>query len=89
MSNLSRENGYETYSVGKVFHPGKSSNFDDDAKYSWSLRPFHPSTQVYKDAAVCSGKDGHLHKNLLCPVDVRRQPEGTLPDIQSTAEAIR
>ena len=41
-----KENGYETYSVGKVFHPGISSNFSDDSPYSWTLHPFHPSTQV-------------------------------------------
>ena len=43
-----KENGYETYSIGKVFHPGISSNFSDDSPYSWTLRAFHPSTQVAK-----------------------------------------
>lgn len=38
---------------------------------------------------VCKGKDGELHANLICPVDVSEMPEGTLPDIQSTEEAIR
>lgn len=38
---------------------------------------------------VCKGKDGNLHANLICPVDVTEMPEGTLPDIQSTQEAIR
>ncbi|KAK2083888.1 hypothetical protein P7K49_039124 [Saguinus oedipus] len=33
--------------------------------------------------------DGELHANLLCPVDVVDVPEGTLPDKQSTEEAIR
>ena len=29
-----------------------------------------------------------MHKNIVCPVDVSQQPEGTLPDIQSTKFAI-
>ncbi|PIN98156.1 hypothetical protein AB205_0023390 [Aquarana catesbeiana] len=38
---------------------------------------------------TCKGKDGELHANLVCPVDLSDVPEGTLPDIQSTEEAIR
>lgn len=38
---------------------------------------------------TCRGQDGKLHANLLCPVDVADVPEGTLPDKQSTEEAIR
>ena len=38
---------------------------------------------------TCKGQDGKLHANLLCPVDVADVPEGTLPDKQSTEEAIR
>ncbi|KAK9393598.1 hypothetical protein NXF25_016050 [Crotalus adamanteus] len=38
---------------------------------------------------VCKGKDGKLHANLICPVDVAKMPEATLPDIQSTGEAVR
>uniref|UniRef100_G1RST8 Iduronate 2-sulfatase n=1 Tax=Nomascus leucogenys TaxID=61853 RepID=G1RST8_NOMLE len=63
-----KENGYVTMSVGKVFHPGISSNHTDDSPY----RP-----------------DGELHANLLCPVDVLDVPEGTLPDKQSTEQAIQ
>lgn len=37
---------------------------------------------------TCRGKDGKLHANLVCPVNVTEMPEGTLPDIQSTEEAI-
>lgn len=37
---------------------------------------------------VCPGVDGKLHTNIVCPVDVSQQPEGTLPDIQSTKFAI-
>ncbi|XP_048370843.1 iduronate 2-sulfatase [Sphaerodactylus townsendi] len=84
-----KENGYITMSVGKVFHPGVSSNHSDDYPYSWSVPPFHPSSEKYENTKVCRGKDGQLHANLLCPVDVAEMPEGTLPDIQSTEEAIR
>lgn len=38
---------------------------------------------------VCPNPDGHLSANLLCAVDVSTQPEGTLPDIQTTEEATR
>ncbi|XP_054852737.1 iduronate 2-sulfatase isoform X1 [Eublepharis macularius] len=84
-----KENGYISMSVGKVFHPGVSSNHNDDYPYSWSVPPFHPSSEKYENTKVCKGKDGQLHANLICPVDVSEMPEGTLPDIQSTKEAIR
>jgi hypothetical protein len=61
-----RKYGYETVSFGKVFHPGKSSNFSDDQPYSWTRKPFHPSTQIYKDVKVKNfalRKD--IFKNLL------------------------
>ena len=38
---------------------------------------------------VCPGPDGKLFMNLLCPVNVSSQPEGTLPDIQSAEQAIK
>ncbi|XP_072913896.1 iduronate 2-sulfatase [Hemitrygon akajei] len=82
-------NGFLTMSVGKVFHPGIVSNHTDDYPYSWSFPPFHPSTQKYKNAKVCRGPDGKRYANLVCPVDVEEMPERTLPDIQSTDEAIR
>lgn len=84
-----KENGYVTMSVGKVFHPGISSNHSDDSPYSWSLPPYHPSSEKYENTKTCRGPDGGLHANLLCPVDVADVPEGTLPDKQSTEEAIR
>ncbi|XP_063793464.1 iduronate 2-sulfatase isoform X2 [Pseudophryne corroboree] len=84
-----KEHGYVTMSVGKVFHPGISSNHSDDYPYSWSVRPFHPSSEKYENTKTCKGKDGQLHANLVCPVDVSEVPEGTLPDIQSTEEAVR
>uniref|UniRef100_A0A8C3SZE6 Iduronate 2-sulfatase n=2 Tax=Chelydra serpentina TaxID=8475 RepID=A0A8C3SZE6_CHESE len=84
-----KENGYTTMSVGKVFHPGISSNHSDDYPYSWSMPPFHPSAEKYENSKTCKGKDGELHANLVCPVDVAEVPLGTLPDIQSTEEARR
>lgn len=38
---------------------------------------------------MCKGDDGRLHANLLCAVNVTEQPGGTLPDLESTEEAIR
>ncbi|XP_007507328.1 iduronate 2-sulfatase [Monodelphis domestica] len=84
-----KENGYVTLSVGKVFHPGISSNHSDDFPYSWSVPPFHPSSEQYENSKTCKGQDEELHANLICPVDVADMPEGTLPDKQSTEEAIR
>ncbi|XP_047619934.1 iduronate 2-sulfatase isoform X3 [Phacochoerus africanus] len=84
-----KQNGYVTVSVGKVFHPGISSNHSDDSPYSWSLPPYHPSSEKYENTKTCKGPDGELHANLLCPVDVAEVPEGTLPDKQSTERAIQ
>ncbi|KAM8952895.1 iduronate 2-sulfatase [Pelodytes ibericus] len=84
-----KDHGYETMSVGKVFHPGIASNHSDDYPYSWSVRPFHPSSEKYENTKTCKGEDGKLHENLVCPVDVSEVPEGTLPDIESTAQAIK
>ncbi|XP_072286387.1 iduronate 2-sulfatase [Pyxicephalus adspersus] len=84
-----KEHGYVTMSVGKIFHPGISSNHSDDYPYSWSVKPYHPSSEKYENTKTCKGKDGELHANLVCPVDLSEVPEGTLPDIQSTEEAIR
>lgn len=40
--------------------------------------------------AVCMSRiDTAYQRNLICPVRVRRQPEQTLPDIQSVSEAKR
>ncbi len=82
-----KENGYETISMGKVFHSGHSSNGSLDFPYSWTSKPFIPSTNKYKNKSVCPGEDGELHHNLLCPVDVEKQPEGTLPDLQVAEKA--
>ena len=38
---------------------------------------------------VCPGPDGHVHMNVVCPVDINKMPEQTLPDIQSTDHAIK
>ncbi|CAG2057986.1 unnamed protein product, partial [Timema podura] len=84
-----KQHGYHTMSVGKVFHPGVSSNWSDDQPYSWSQYPYHPSTQKYKESAVCSNSDGTLGKNIVCPVDVHFQPGKTLPDLQSLHAAMK
>eukprot|EP00095_Tigriopus_kingsejongensis_P005386 snap_masked-scaffold770_size100439-processed-gene-0.1 protein:Tk05386 transcript:snap_masked-scaffold770_size100439-processed-gene-0.1-mRNA-1 annotation:"iduronate 2-sulfatase" len=85
-----KENGYHTASFGKVFHAGIVSNFTDDMPYSWSQRPFHAPTQVFKDAHVCpSDRDFKRHRFLLCPVDVQGQPGNTLPDIEIKTEAVK
>ncbi|KAF2364067.1 Sulfatase N-terminal [Trinorchestia longiramus] len=81
-----KEHGYYTASAGKIFHPGRCSNYSDDSPYSWSAVPYHPSTQQYKNNRVCG-----LHKNMtniVCPVELEDQPEGTLPDLQTTHYAI-
>ncbi|XP_014737027.1 PREDICTED: iduronate 2-sulfatase isoform X2 [Sturnus vulgaris] len=88
MPQYFKENGYVTLSVGKVFHPGVSSNYSDDYPYSWSIPPFHPSAEKHENDKTCRGEDGKLYVNLVCPVDVTEMPGGTLPDIQSTEEAI-
>jgi iduronate 2-sulfatase len=83
-----KNNGYHTYSIGKVFHPGESSNFTDDYPDSWSERPFHPPSDEFINTAVCRNEmDEKPKKNLICPVDVRTQPGGTLPDIESMLHA--
>ncbi|KAK2890701.1 hypothetical protein Q8A67_013344 [Cirrhinus molitorella] len=84
-----KSNGYTTLSVGKVFHPGIASNHSDDYPYSWSVPPYHPPSFKYEKRKVCKDKDGTLHSNLLCAVDVSEMPLGTLPDMENAAEAIR
>ncbi|XP_058975521.1 iduronate 2-sulfatase [Musca domestica] len=81
--------GYYTYSIGKIFHPGVSSNNSDDYPLSWSTSPFHPKSERYMNSPVCPDKLGMLKRNLICPVDLKTQPYKTLPDIESTNEAIR
>lgn len=83
-----KEHGYFTHSIGKVFHPGASSNYTDDARYSWSSIPYHPSTEQYKEAKVCLNDNGIRARNLMCPVRIIEQPQATLPDLQSLDAAI-
>ncbi|XP_014224045.1 iduronate 2-sulfatase [Trichogramma pretiosum] len=84
-----KQQGYRTASLGKVFHPGASSNWNDDSPYSWTERPFHPVTDEYKDAPVCpdeqssAGATTVLASNLLCPVRVSAMPNSTLPDLET------
>ncbi|XP_031631484.1 iduronate 2-sulfatase isoform X2 [Contarinia nasturtii] len=83
-----KEHGYKTYSIGKVFHPGASSNFNDDFPFSWSNKTYHPSTEKWMNDAVCYDKiSQQLQRNLICPVDVNRMPLHSLPDIQSIGTA--
>lgn len=83
-----KQNGYLTKSIGKVFHPGVSSNFTDDYPLSWTDEPYHPSTAEYMNEPTCIDMaTGNMTNDLLCPVVLPLQPEGTLPDIQSTEEA--
>ncbi|XP_015434051.1 PREDICTED: iduronate 2-sulfatase [Dufourea novaeangliae] len=83
-----KNNGYITKSIGKVFHPGISSNNSDDSPYSWTEVPFHPYTERYKDAPVCQTNLRTLPaQNLVCPVKVSSMPNKTLPDIEILKEA--
>ncbi|XP_037636548.1 iduronate 2-sulfatase [Sebastes umbrosus] len=84
-----KSQGYSTMSVGKVFHPGIASNHSDDYPYSWSIPAYHPASFKYEKEKMCKGEDGKLHANLLCAVNVTQQPGGTLPDLESTDEAVR
>uniref|UniRef100_UPI003AAD873F iduronate 2-sulfatase n=1 Tax=Centroberyx gerrardi TaxID=166262 RepID=UPI003AAD873F len=84
-----KSRGYDTMSVGKIFHPGIASNHTDDFPYSWSIPPYHPPSFIYEKEKMCKGDDGKLHANLLCAVNVTEQPGRTLPDLESTEEAVR
>ncbi|KAH8252178.1 hypothetical protein KR026_010524 [Drosophila bipectinata] len=84
-----KEHGYYTYSCGKVFHPGLSSNNTDDYPLSWSAPAFRPRTEQFMNSPVCPDREGVLRKNLICPVELQTQPFKTLPDIESVAEALR
>eukprot|EP00064_Thunnus_orientalis_P022726 superscaffoldBa00007929_g22942 len=83
-----KSRGYFTMSVGKVFHPGIASNHTDDYPYSWSIPAYHPASFRFEKQKMCKGEDGKLHANLLCAVNVTEQPGGTLPDMESTDEAV-
>lgn len=82
-----KENGYYTKSIGKVFHPGITSNFTDDYPLSWSEKAFHPTSETFENKKVCTGKNGNWARNLICPVNVFEQPGGILPDQESLIEA--
>ncbi|KAL6423022.1 hypothetical protein ACFW04_010480 [Cataglyphis niger] len=83
-----KNNGYTTMSIGKVFHPGISSNGSDDNPYSWTEKPFHPYTDRYKNAPVCkTSPQSEAATNIVCPVRVSAMPNKTLPDIETLREA--
>uniref|UniRef100_A0AAY4DAG2 Iduronate 2-sulfatase n=1 Tax=Denticeps clupeoides TaxID=299321 RepID=A0AAY4DAG2_9TELE len=89
LPQLLKRSGYISRSVGKVFHPGLVSNHSDDFPLSWSAPPYHPPSLKFERMKVCKGKDGRLHSNLLCAVNVSETPLGTLPDMENTDEAVR
>ena len=81
---------YITHSVGKVFHPGISSNHHDDYPYSWTLYPFHPISEKFKNSKVCPVRNSKkLYRNIVCPVNIQKQPRRTLPDIEILNESVR
>ncbi|XP_046431983.1 iduronate 2-sulfatase isoform X1 [Neodiprion fabricii] len=83
-----KSHGYTTMSIGKVFHPGSSSNGSDDFPYSWSEKPFHPYTDRYKDARLCQTTSNSTPAcNIVCPVYVPHMPNQTLPDIETLRAA--
>uniref|UniRef100_A0A336M9N0 CSON014130 protein n=1 Tax=Culicoides sonorensis TaxID=179676 RepID=A0A336M9N0_CULSO len=85
-----KENGYFTYSIGKVFHPGASSNFTDDFPASWSLPTFHGKAEEFINSPICIDPlTAKLTNNLLCPIDLNLIPYQTLPDIESTNHGIK
>ncbi|XP_036148458.1 iduronate 2-sulfatase isoform X2 [Monomorium pharaonis] len=85
-----KNNGYTTMSIGKVFHPGISSNGSDDSPYSWTDKPFHPYTDQYKNAPVCrTTPQSETATNLVCPVRLSVMPNKTLPDLETLREARR
>lgn len=88
MPQYLKQNDYYTYSIGKIFHPGVSSNYSDDYPLSWSEPTFHPITEKYINAPVCpDSQTGKLYENLICPITLDNQPEMILPDIESMLKA--
>lgn len=79
---------YYTHSIGKIFHPGISSNFNDDYPLSWSRKSYHPTSEKFMNKPTCP-QSGKLKRNIFCPVRVQYQPMKTLPDIQSIHAACR
>uniref|UniRef100_A0A8I3PHW6 Iduronate 2-sulfatase n=2 Tax=Canis lupus familiaris TaxID=9615 RepID=A0A8I3PHW6_CANLF len=83
-----KENGYVTMSVGKVFHPEYLPIIVMILHIAGLFHLIIPPLKSMRTPR-CRGPDGELHANLLCPVDIADVPEGTLPDKQSTEQAIR
>lgn len=46
-------------------------------------------TVMFVHIQVCPGPGGNKYTSIVCPVNVTQQPEGSLPDIQSTEYAIQ
>ncbi|KAK6298695.1 hypothetical protein J4Q44_G00302050 [Coregonus suidteri] len=77
------------YDFNFYWSAGIASNHSDDYPYSWSVLPYHPPSFKYGNRKVCKGIDGQLHVNLLCLMNVSETPLETLPDMESTEEAVR
>ncbi|CAB1336984.1 unnamed protein product, partial [Coregonus sp. 'balchen'] len=58
-------------------------------KVSGCLDCCHVSLVYRCSGHVCKGIDGQLHVNLLCSMNVSETPLETLPDMESTEEAVR
>lgn len=43
---------------------------------------------MFEHAKVCLTRDGSLAHNLICPVLVKEQPMGVLPDLESLNAAL-
>ena len=63
---LIRTSGYQTHSIGKIFHPIKAmkeAGHADDMPYAWSAPPYHPPTQKDKQDPICPPLAGVQVKN--------------------------
>ncbi|KAK7114972.1 iduronate 2-sulfatase-like [Littorina saxatilis] len=83
-----KNNGYITWSIGKIFHPGKAASGKDDNAYSWTYPAYHAPTESNRLEHVCRGSDGQLASNARCPVNLDDVKGQSLPDIQNTDMAI-
>lgn len=87
-----------------IYRPAKFVNRDGPSASQWLKNDFWTWSGQEEDARsklslkankwtsplqMCKGEDGRLHANLLCAVNVTEQPGGTLPDLESTDEAVR
>uniref|UniRef100_A0A3Q2TTF8 Iduronate 2-sulfatase n=1 Tax=Fundulus heteroclitus TaxID=8078 RepID=A0A3Q2TTF8_FUNHE len=85
---LKENNKTFTLEVVEPGYPPVSINHNDvDILYStFQYKTLNKCATCFQ---MCKGEDGQLHANLLCAVNVTEQPGGTLPDLESTDEAVR